>query len=170
MHGSEVAAEEGIPLPTITYRDGAARDKRTFIMSTSLPKEIQLLVNTALAEVNADPQHRLAPQHRRQIYNAFKASTDPVSQRARGWLAVITAQRVLPLFQQEFPEDTLPQDLLNTAIGVLQGKVDDATADDIQGHGYHASGNAWGYDETEISWNADLAGCAAYHALEEARG
>ncbi len=139
-------------------------------MSTPLPEELQLLVNTALAEVNANPQHRLVPQRRRQIYDAFKASMDPVSQRARSWLAVITAQRVLPLFQQEFPEDTLPQDLLNAAIGVLQGQVDDATADDIQDHGYHASGNTWGHDETEISWNADLAGCATYHALKEARG
>lgn len=139
-------------------------------MSTSLPEEIQPLVNTALAEVNDDAQHRLAPQRRRQIYDAFKASTDPVGQRACGWLAVITAQRVLPIFKQEFPEDTLPQDLLNAAIGVLQGKVDDITANDIQDHGYHASGNAWGHDETEISWNADLAGCATYQALKEARG
>ena len=139
-------------------------------MSTSLPEELQLLVNTALAEVDTNLQHRLAPQRRRQIYDAFKASTDPLGQRARGWLAVITARRVLPLFQQEFPEDTLPQDLLNAAASVLQGRVNDATADDIQDQGYHASGNAWGYDETEITWNADLAGCATYHALKEARG
>lgn len=139
-------------------------------MSTSLSEEIQRLVTTALAEVNADPQHGLSPLRRRQIYDALKTATDPIGQRACGWLAVITAQRVLPLFQQEFPEDTLPQELLNTAIGILQGAVEDATANDLQDQGYHASGNAWGYDEAEISWNADLAGCAAYHALKEARG
>ncbi len=139
-------------------------------MSATLPEEIQLLVKTALAEVNADPQHRLAPQRRRLIYDAFKAISGPVGQRTCGWLAVITARRVRPLFRQEFPTDPLPQDLLNAALGVLQGKMDDATAEAIQDHGYHASGNAWGHDETEISWNADLAGCAAYHALKEARG
>jgi hypothetical protein len=139
-------------------------------MPISLPKEIQELVNSALAEVNSDPLHRLAPQRRQQIYVAFKANANPVGRRACGWLAVITAKKVLPLFQQEFPEDKLPQDLIDTAIGVMQGRVDDATADDILDEGYHASGNAWGYDETEITWNADLGGSAAYHALKEARG
>jgi hypothetical protein len=139
-------------------------------MSTSLPEAVRLLANTALAEMRADPQHRLAPQRRRQIYDALGPSTDNISQYARGWLAVIAARRVLPIFQQAFPEDTLPQELLDTAIGVLEGKVDDVTADDFQEHGYNASGNAWGYDETEMPWNADLAGCATYHALKEARG
>ena len=139
-------------------------------MSTSLPEEIQELVNTALAEVNADPQHRLTPQHRREIYDAFRASADLVGQRACAWLAIFAAQRVLPIFQQEFPEDTLPQDLLDAAIGVLQGRVDDAVANDLQDHGYHASGNAWGYDEGEITWNTELSGGAAYKALVEACG
>ncbi|MBN1312181.1 MAG: hypothetical protein JXB30_12245 [Anaerolineae bacterium] len=139
-------------------------------MSISLPGKVQLLVNEALAEMDADPQHRLAHQRRRQIYDAFKRLVHPPGQRACGWLAVITARRVLPLFQQEYPEDTLPQDLLDAAIGALQGSVDDEAADDLQDEGYHASGNTWGYDEMEITWNADLAGRAAYHALKEARG
>ncbi len=139
-------------------------------MSISLPEELVLLVRTALGEMEADPQHRLAPQRRRQIYDVCGASLDPPGRLVRGWLAVITARRVLPLFQAEFPDDTLPQELLDTAIRCLQGQVDESTADDIQDHGYHASGNAWGHDEAEITWNADLAGAAAYHALKEARG
>lgn len=104
-------------------------------MFASLPAEIQALVDAALDEMNSNPQHRLTPQRRRQIYQAFQASTQADGRRVCGWLAVITARRALPAFQEEFPEDGLPQDLLDAAIGVLQGEVDDATADDLQARG-----------------------------------
>jgi hypothetical protein len=142
----------------------------TFIMRNALPEEIKQGIALALAEVNAEPKHRLSHQRRRKLYDLFKTFSDLNTHRAIQWLAVITAQRVLPLFQQEFPDDTLPEELINAAIGVLKGKVNDTTADDIQDQGYQASGASWGYDEETITWNADLAGSAAYHALMESRG
>ena len=138
-------------------------------MTTPLPDKLNLLIKTALEEVNANPQHRLAYQRRRQIYDTLRAY--PVGHYAHALLAINTALKVIPVFQQEFPDDTLPKELLDTAIGVLNGDIDDTTTiDEIQDHGYHASGNAWGYDESKISWKADLAGRSAYHALKETRG
>jgi len=137
-------------------------------MATLLPEILNLFIKTALEEMNANPQHRLAYQRRSQIYSALRDC--PSGQYALALLAINTAVKVFPIFQQEFPEDTLPKELLNAAVGVLNGKIDDLIVDEIQEHGYHASGNAWGHVESEISWNADLAGRAAYHALQESRG
>ena len=93
-------------------------------MLTLLPPDLHSLIDKALVVMTTDPHHRLAPQRRREIYDTLRALPGLIGPHTCGWLAVITAQRVLPLFQQEFPEDTLPQDLLNTAIGLLEGKVD----------------------------------------------
>ncbi len=139
-------------------------------MSLPLPETLQALVNTALADMQADPSHRLSHQRRSQIYDAMGPLTENIGRYARGWLAVITARRVLPIFQAAFPEDTLPQQLLDMAVSILQGRDDEAAAEELQEWGYNASGNAWGYDEAEMPWNADLAGSATYHALKEARG
>ncbi|MBN1811309.1 MAG: hypothetical protein JXA14_05705 [Anaerolineae bacterium] len=132
---------------------------------------LQFLLGTALDEVKADSHHRLAPQRRRQIYDIFLRSADSAMKRVSGWLAVLAAKRALPVFERAFPDDGLPREILDAAVGVLQGSVDDARAAEIEDEGYHAAGNAWGYDELdEVTWPAALAADASYHALKEARG
>jgi hypothetical protein len=133
----------------------------------SVPDSIQPLLALVLSEVEADPEHKMSPQRRREVYSALSTVE---GQPTIGWLAVITAQRVLPIFQQRYPDDTLPQELLNTAIGVLQGQVEDAQATEMIDRGYHASAGAWGYDEREIPWPVWLAGNTCYHALKEVCG
>jgi hypothetical protein len=131
----------------------------------------QSLLDVALDEMQTDAQHRLSPQRRRQIYETLARSADPAMQQAQRWLAVLAAKRVLPLFERLFPDDDLPREILNATVGILQGSVDDAQAAELEEEGYHASGNAWGYEELdEISWRAALAADASYHALKEARG
>jgi hypothetical protein len=129
-----------------------------------IPELVQALLEAVLDEVEADPKHMMSPQRRREIYNALSNFT---GQQTSRWLAVITAKRVLPVFQQSYPDNSLPQELLETAIGVLQGQVDNTRAEEMLDRGYHASGNAWGYDEREIPWPVWLAGNASYHALKE---
>ena len=132
---------------------------------------LQSLFDVALDEMQADAQHRLSPQRRRQIYGVLARSADPAMQQAQGWLAVLAAKRVLPLFEHLFPDDDLPREILDAAVGVLQGSVDDTRAAELEDEGYNASGNAWGYEELdEITWPAALAADASYHALKEARG
>lgn len=139
-------------------------------MDISLPNEIQSLIQKILEEVNADSKHRLKPQRRRQIYESLKKGSDSYGHQSCKWLAILAAKRVLPIFQKEFPENTLPKELLTNAIGVLEGKKGIESAYNIQDQGYHAAGNTWGHDESEISWNADMSGRAAYNALKETRG
>jgi hypothetical protein len=137
---------------------------------TELPDPVQVLANAALAEMQADPRHRLAPKRRQAIYAALAAAPDAALRAVPDWLAVLAAQRVLPLFQAQCPEDELPPALLAAAVGVLEGKLDAATAAEMEAQGYRASQNAWGYQEDNLPWPVGLAADAAYHALKEARG
>lgn len=137
---------------------------------TDLPDSVQALAAAALAEMQADPQHRLAPKRRQALYAALAGAPDPALRAAPSWLAALAAQRVLPLFQARCPEDELPPALLATAVGVLAGKLDAATAGEMEARGYRASHSAWGYEEGELPWPVGLAADAAYHALKEARG
>ena len=140
-------------------------------MKSSLPEAIVSLVESAFSEMQADSEHRLSYKRRREIYNALKENMiDYNCPSVLGWLAVITAKHILHIFQQTFPDDSLPQELLDTAIRVLKRQADDKQVEDILDLGYHASGNMWGYNEDEIPWNVDMAANATYHALLEARG
>ena len=137
---------------------------------TDLPEDVQALAAAAWAEMQADPQHRLVPRRRQGLYAALAGAPDPALRAAPNWLAVLAAQRVLPLFQARCPQDELPPALLASAIGVLEGKLDGATAAEMEARGYAASRNAWGYEDDELPWPVGLAADAAYHALKEARG
>lgn len=135
-----------------------------------IPSSLQSLLDATFAEMHANPHHRISPQRRRQIYDLFVTLDEPILHQTPRWLAILTAQRVLPIFRQAFPDDPFPKELLDAAIAILQGHMTDAEAAELQDYGYHASGNAWGYDETETPWYAMLAADTAYHALKEARG
>jgi len=139
-------------------------------MGHALPETVETLVGTVLAEIEADPRHQLPHQRRRELYATIRAHMDQSGANVLGWLAVMTAERVHPIFQESHPDDTLPRELLDTAVGVLRGAVDDRTVAEMEDLAYHASGNGWGYDEVELPWPADMAAQAAYHALMEARG
>lgn len=131
---------------------------------------VQSLAAAALAEMQADPQHRLAPRRRQTLYAALTGAPEPALRGAPRWLAVLAAERALPLFRAQCPNDELPPALLAASIGVLEGRLDEATAAEMEEQGYRASKNAWGYEEDELPWPVGLAADAAYHALKEARG
>jgi hypothetical protein len=137
---------------------------------SELPDPLQSFTAAALAEMQADPRHRLPPKRRQAIYAALASAAEPALRTAPFWLAVLAAERVLPLFQAQCPEDELPPALLAAAIGVLEGRLDAGTAAEMEAQGYRASKNAWGYEEDELPWPVGLAADAAYHALKEARG
>lgn len=133
-----------------------------------LPRSIQALIDAAKVAVEADSQHALDPLHRLAIYEAF---SDTEAATAPCWLAVVTAQRMLPIFQQHYPDDHFPEELLTTALNIMQGtEVEPAVLENMLDQGHHASAGAWGYDEHEIPWPVWLAGNTAYHALSEVAG
>src|SRR4051812_1642850 len=95
------------------------------------------------------PQHLLLPWYRYAIYeqlkklssaNGTKQPEPPlyeggkrvssVGYRARGWLAILAAEKVLPIWNSGTPElnyhlgEDTPQELLTVARGVISGEVD----------------------------------------------
>ncbi len=130
----------------------------------SISKPLQSLIDALLSEVQTDSQHRMSPYRRRELYNAFYSAA-AAGQQGICWLAIITAKRALPMFQARYPDDTLPPELLEAAIDLLQGRVSREQIEDILDLGCHASTAAWGHDEREIPWSVWQAGNASYYAL-----
>src|SRR5690242_1784487 len=115
--------------------------------------------------MRADPQHHMPLRRRQALYAALSASPDPAARAAPGWLALLAAQHVLPLFQARCPDDALPPALLAGAQAVLEGRLEPATAAELEEQGYRASKEAWGYQQDELPWPVGLAADAAYYAL-----
>ena len=131
----------------------------------AVPLELQALIDEALVTVRAHPLHWLDWQRRRALYVAFGDYSDSEVKRARGRLAILSAQKVYPIFHIAYPDDDLPERLLQAAVGLLNGTVTREVAARVEDHGYHGFGNDL-YDE----WNADRAGFSAYKAIKEVRG
>jgi hypothetical protein len=62
------------------------------------------------------------------------------------WLAALTAQRLLPCFQQHYLDDTLPQELLTLALKLLHGEEQELIrVEDMLVQGYHALAEPCGH-------------------------
>lgn len=133
-----------------------------------MPPLLTQRIDKALEEIRSHPEHRLEAKRRRMIYEAFGEKSDLVAKRARGWLAVLTAQYVLPIGEKFLPNEDIPRRLVTLAQRVLEGTVDPQVASkreivegvDIQD---------WGYPE-ESPWNVYIAGKTGDRALMETLG
>ena len=101
-----------------------------------LPSQVQQAIDRAAEAMMLHPAHALHPLYRRDIYTAFGPTNEMRCRLSRGWLAVITARHVLPLWQQAQPNDDLPEHLLDIAKGVLQGIVAARTAESQAGEAW----------------------------------
>lgn len=82
---------------------------------------LQQALQQAQTALLSDPQYQLLPWYRRAIYQAFSSLTYRRVLIARAWLGILTAQYVLPRWNQAWPEDTRPDELLQLVIGVVHG-------------------------------------------------
>jgi hypothetical protein len=107
------------------------------------------------------------PIRRLAIYNAFGSQSDLQGQRVRAYLALITARRVLPLWQAAFPSDDMPERMLALAEAVIRGTVDtQVAAREMAEAWYH---NPQSGDSGEYAlWHTYCAGEAALNAVSEA--
>jgi hypothetical protein len=64
-----------------------------------IPEPLQRVLDEAVALVRAHPTHELGQNKRREIYELLR-SLAPYGEQARKWLAILSAQRVQPLYQQ----------------------------------------------------------------------
>lgn len=102
----------------------------------ALPEELHRLSVEALASMRMDLQHRLAPARRLAIYRLLgENDAQPEFRKTRGWLGLLSARRVLPIWHElrpvwvhspdRFPEGgQLPDRLLSITRNILRGSMD----------------------------------------------
>jgi hypothetical protein len=130
-----------------------------------IPPDVQSLMDQALEAMHADPDHRLDWHRRVAIYTACGPITDPQVLKVRGRLAILAADYVKSIFTERYPRETLVQDLLNAANGLLDGTVQLEDAKKIEDTAYHTFGNGF-FRQVKAS----ISGYASYKAIIEARG
>lgn len=121
-----------------------------------------------------DPQHHLPWRERRAFYEAL--GDDVQARRLRGWLAILSAQHVLPIVLSTTPWDAQPLQNLDAAIRFLQGEPyplaegPEISAEQVIEASYHADSDA--YDPLTDMYRADIgrASAATHKALLEATG
>src|SRR5579885_1929148 len=138
-------------------------------MQVPLPDAVQIMVNTTLQDMSTETGYRLTPSWRQQLYAAFGPLSNPLSYRARAWLGIITAQRVLPIFQQLHPNDEMPARLVGLAEAVARGMVapDSPEVHSAIAESYRKMSGPW---LATMPWSAHLAAYATRKALLEACG
>lgn len=94
----------------------------------------------------------------------------------RGWLAVLSAEKVLPILIPALPEyidHKIPLRMINLAKRLCREQLKSnswriALFEDMY---YHLSGGGWGHiDDSHVSLAAHLAGISAHRALGECKG
>lgn len=140
-----------------------------------LPDNIREHAEAGLSRMYQHPQHHYDWRVRRDLYQLFKVVNCDKGYRAHGWLAVLAAEHVLPIFTTQFPDDSLPQKLVIYATRILRGEVRNRSPrlTILLEDGYVGTGiNCILYDFRDgvIAYNAEYAGEAAYKALLEASG
>lgn len=135
-----------------------------------LPISLQQVISQAHLQMLNHPQHALTPFHRHRIYRVLNAVDETIDQYKYKYLAGITAQFVLPIWQQVWPTDEMPHSLLHTAERLLNATIDVAQATPI-------AEDAWqklerlGYDPSRFAIRCALhSGHAALEALFAALG
>jgi len=103
----------------------------------ALPASAQALCDQLLALMRSDPDHHITPLQRHELFQAFDIPHQhtPVVNRFRGWLGILTARYVLPIWHaalpiwteipQDLPDDNLlPDRLITLAEVVVAGTAD----------------------------------------------
>ena len=159
-----------------------------------MPELLQKAILEALEAMRSNPRHHLAPYYRQNIYTLLKSfnmgnqlrpsrvpSVENLGDRVRAWLAIWSAERVMPIFEQgpfgveEVTEETLslPPMLLEAARGVMQGKVAPEAIDQnrqIAFQEYLIMLDESKYEPEILPVNAILAGWTSERAVSEVLG
>jgi hypothetical protein len=136
-----------------------------------LPIALSQAIEGAQKALRSDPKGTLLPYHREAIYKAIDLVSASRATNVRGWLAVITAEYVQSIWQQEMPQNALPAQLIDTSKRLLRGEIKSELASIQIDH-------AWEELEDLGSTPADMrigsrpfyAGAAAAQALTETLG
>ncbi len=145
-----------------------AKTKTVLNIDPSLSAEFRPLLEKSFALIKANVQHEFNPRERLKIYEALEGMGIEFGKKVRGWLGILAAKKVLPIFKEGLPEERVPAQLIRYAQRFIEkgndeklwGKVNDL---------HTVSGNLWGFED-EVSNRTMLAGWAAQSAAYEAYG
>lgn len=123
-----------------------------------LPEIVQQSIEVARTRMLQDPHHSLILKHRLEIYENINKAAGSNAIKTRAWLALLTAELVLPIFGNPDSAYLLPSNLVKEAKDILLGKSAKRELREIEA--LTAGGF---YIDTEIY--SDEAGYAAEAAL-----
>jgi hypothetical protein len=139
-----------------------------------MPEELQQALDTALSALREHHQCALLPYYRWTIYNALGPLNSLQTRFTRVRLALLSAQKVQHIWQQELPGDPLPEQLIMLAKMVLRDEVlrEDgrAHAESALDHVARLASSSAHPDEMQASARAQSALLAATEALFAACG
>jgi hypothetical protein len=137
-----------------------------------LPSDIEFLLEDGLVQMDNHPNHHYDWRIRRELYKVINTEYQIKGFNVHGWLAVITAKHVLPIFTNIFIDDPLPEKLVNCATQVINRNLPTQSVQvlELLDEGYLGTG----IDNIDwrgtVDYSAEYAGEAAYKALLEACG
>jgi hypothetical protein len=140
-------------------------------MGMNLPDDTCRQLRHFSDEVQLHPQHALTPWARQRIYSLLGDYASPPGSAVCGWLAVIAAQRVLPLWESAKPEDNGPRELIELTISCLTGRHSYNRGQEIRrAYDGRFSVDAIAADsvnEPPSVWRAALAAATTFYELEK---
>jgi len=89
----------------------------------TLPSDVEQAIEKAYHEMLKDVHHNLHLKQRLYIYKAITVTAGFKAKKIRGWLALLTAKLVLPIWEKEKPDDKLPRTLLQVAENFLLNNI-----------------------------------------------
>jgi Immunity protein Imm5 len=136
----------------------------------AISRTLAATIRTALTEVNSDPKHILSLPTRRTLWSELGSDVEvdrqALSLRRLARLDILCAEKVLPRWQEVFPDDALPMRLITLAIDVLARRVAISKAKADVNSVWVNIVDERTYDETTAK--AMFTGCAAMSAVYSA--
>jgi hypothetical protein len=158
-------------------------------LSTQLKTEIEV----ALTLIEQHPQHEYGPSKRKKLFQVWESLKGPVPDKAYRWLAIITAEKVLPFYSLELQPQAqalfdaqkptwseheheenqrseqevaaMPHTAVELAIQVMRGEADAGKASDYCASQHYTIGNL---EDFFLLPRANFVNLAANDALGEA--
>jgi len=136
-------------------------------------------MSMTILEIAAEELKRLSPdsvdyfdwRKRREIYKLLNVNSTTTPNARHKFLAIQSAEFVLPLFRPIYPHDKMVFELLEIARALLENRVDNfEKLNSAEDAGYHASEwFGYNFENEERDFRSTYAGFAAYKALVEVR-
>ena len=110
-----------------------------------MPATLVHAVEEALGALRGDPRHESHQRYRRPIYDALGPRGAPSRRTARTLLAILAAERVLPIYQaivpaRYGPRGLHPRKVIATAMQLVRGEIaEDAGLEAFWDDAYHLS-------------------------------